>query len=92
MVSIASVPVPPPSENDDDEELKRNWHFWVEVGVTPLEVCVAVHEISGVMTIATAAAAAVTVQTRISKPCVTRAYPWPAGMAVHRGLRVAPVG
>ena len=80
-----SVPVPPPSEYDDDEELTRNWHFWVEVGVTPVDVCVAVHEISGVMTIAAAAAAALTVQTRISKPCVTRAYRWPARIEVHRG-------
>lgn len=85
VVSIVSVPVPPPSENDDEEELTRNWHFWVEVGVTPVDVWVAVHDISGVMMIAAAAAAAITGQTRISKPCVTRAYPWPAGIEVHRG-------
>ena len=76
VVSIVSVPVPPPSENEDDGVLTRNWHFCEEDGVTPVVVCVAVHEISGVMTIA-AAAAALTVQTRISNSRVTRAYAWP---------------
>ena len=85
VVSIVSVPVPPPSENDDDETLTPNWHFWVGDGVGSVDVCVAVHEIRDVLTIAAAAAAAITVQTRISKPCVTRAYPWPAGIEVHRG-------
>jgi hypothetical protein len=78
VVSIVSVPVPPPSENVDDEALTRNWHFCVDDGATSVDVCVAVHEVRSVMTIAAAAAAALTVQTRIWKRCVRGAYRWPA--------------
>ena len=92
VVSIVSVPVPPPSENDDDEELTRNWHFCVEVGVTPVDVCVAVHEIRDVLTIATATAAALTVQTRISKPCVTLHTRGQQGIEAAGLGGLAPVG
>src|SRR6478672_1270192 len=43
VVSIDSVPVPPPSGYDDDEARTPNWHFCVEDAVTLVDVCVPVH-------------------------------------------------